>query len=104
MVGSPDRGGSDLGALRNHSALSSSSQLEHLLRVAASITQDANGAWAELWAVFKPHVTASGVVGAELEKGFVPECGWAEFLEKLWLLKHYLDSIDRICKDKHCVP
>jgi hypothetical protein len=75
--------------------------LEHLLRVAASITRDANAAWADLWGVFKPHVTASGMVCPEMEKGFVPECGWAEFLEKLWLLKHYLDSIDRICKDKH---
>ncbi|MGE5610916.1 MAG: hypothetical protein ACM359_16825 [Bacillota bacterium] len=69
--------------------------------MADSITRDANGVWAELWAAFKPHVTANGIVSPEMEKGLVPECGWAEFLEKFWLLKHYLDSIGRICKDKH---
>lgn len=76
-------------------------QLEHLLRVAASVTRDANTVWADLWAAFKPHVTPGGVIGPEMTKGFVPECGWPEFMEKLWLLKHYIDSIDRICKNKH---
>jgi hypothetical protein len=32
-----------------------------------------------------------------MAKGFVPPCGWPELLEKLWQLKHYLDSIERIC-------
>jgi hypothetical protein len=75
--------------------------LEHLLKVAASVTRDANNVWAEMWNEFKPHVTPGGVVSADMQKGFVPDCGWPEFLEKFWLLKHYLDSIDRICKNKH---
>ncbi|MDI6449439.1 hypothetical protein [Anaerobaca lacustris] len=72
-------------------------ELEHLLKVAASVTQDANHVWTDIWAQVKP-LTASGVRAAERTKdGFVPSCGWPEFLEKLWLLKHYLDSVQRIC-------
>jgi hypothetical protein len=76
-------------------------QTEHLLKVAASVARDASNTWADLWGEFKPHVTAGGLVSPELEKGFVPACGWAEFLERLWLMKHYLDSISRICRKTH---
>lgn len=72
-------------------------QLEHLLRVAALVTQDADNVWAEIWSEFKPLVTADGMIRPEAGKGFTPSCGWPEFLEKLWLLKHYLDSAQRIC-------
>ena len=77
------------------------SQADHLLRVAASVTQDANTVWADIWAELRPHVGPGGAADSEVRKGFVPSCGWAEFLEKYWLLKHYLDSIDRICRGRH---
>ncbi len=76
-------------------------QLEHLLRVAASVTQDADNVWAEIWSEFKPLVTADGMIRPEAGQGFTPSCGWPEFLEKLWLLKHYLDSVQRICTKQH---
>jgi hypothetical protein len=38
------------------------------------------------------------MVTPEMEEGFKPACGWPEFLEKLWLLKHYLDYIHRFCR------
>jgi len=72
--------------------------LEHLMKVAGSITQDANKTWAELWREFKPLVTSSGAVLPTAKDGYVPSCGWAEFLERFWLLKHYIDSIQRICE------
>ena len=31
-------------------------------------------------------------------KGFTPPCGWAAFLEKFWVLKHYLDCVHRFSK------
>lgn len=71
--------------------------LEHLLRVSGSIARDANKAWSDVWRELKPHVTVSGLVRPSLSEGFVPECGWSEFMERLWLLKHYIDSIQRIC-------
>jgi hypothetical protein len=76
-------------------------QLEHLLKVAASVTQDANNTWADIWNEVKPMVTPGGMVHPEAKHGFVPSCGWPEFLEQLWLLKHYLDSIQRICTKQH---
>lgn len=75
-------------------------QLDHLLKVAGSITQDANKTWADIWNELKRLTTSGGLIVPEGEKGFVPKCGWPEFLEKFWLLKHYLDSIQRICDKK----
>ena len=76
-------------------------ELEHLLKVAGSVAQDANKVWAEVFHELKQCVGVSGAVLPEAGKGFVPSCGWAEYLEKLWLLKHYLDSIQRICGRDH---
>ena len=73
-------------------------ELEHLLKVAGSVSQDANQVWAEMWGEFRKIVTGSGMIIPEAAAGFVPVCGWPEFLEKFWLLKHYLDSIQRICE------
>ena len=75
-------------------------QLEHLLKVALSVTKDANGAWASVWADLKHLVTANGLVLPEAREGFVPACGWPEFFEKLWLLRHYLDAVERICTER----
>jgi hypothetical protein len=80
--------------------LTALTQLDHLLKVTGSIAQDANKTWAEIWGELRHLTTGGGLVVPEGEKGFVPECGWPEFLEKFWLLKHYLDSIQRICDRK----
>ncbi len=74
---------------------------EHLLKVVASVNRDAADVWAQLWSEFKPHVSHSGAALPSIEKGFVPSCGWHEFLERMWLLKHYLDAMSRVCQDKH---
>ena len=76
-------------------------QLEHLLKVSGSVAQDANKVWAEMWSELKQMSTGGGMIVPEASQGFVPGCGWPEFLEKFWLLKHYLDSIQRICDGKH---
>ena len=76
-------------------------QLEHLLKVAGSISRDANKTWAEVWGELKHLSTGGGMIVPETAEGFVPKCGWPEFMENLWLLKHYLDSIQRICDKKH---
>ncbi len=75
-------------------------ETEHLLKVAESVARDANTTWAEIWGQFKPNVTPGGMILPRMQKGFVPACGWEEFLEKFWLLKHYLDSISRVCRKK----
>jgi hypothetical protein len=74
-------------------------RFQHLLRVAESVSDDAQQVWTQLWGEIKPHVTAAGTVSPNIVKGFVPACGWSEFLERMWLLKHYLDSVHRICQE-----
>jgi hypothetical protein len=73
-------------------------QLGHLLKVTASLSQDANQTWADIWGELRQLATGGGLVGPAAEKGFVPPCGWPELLEKFWRLKHHLDSIQRICE------
>ncbi len=72
-------------------------ELEHLLKVTHSVTQDANKVWAEIWDEMKRMATPGGMILPEATEGFVPSCGWPEFLEKLWMLKHYLDYVQRLC-------
>ena len=64
----------------------------------ASVNEDAAKTWGDLWEQLRTGVTPVGTVLPAMEQGFKPACGWAEFLEKFWLLKHYLDSIDHFCR------
>ncbi|MBN1509304.1 MAG: hypothetical protein JW955_20835 [Sedimentisphaerales bacterium] len=75
-------------------------QARHRLKVALSINEDALRAWASVWDEMKPMVTPGGMIDTKVAEGFVPACGWPEFLEKLWLLKHYLDYTRRMCTER----
>jgi hypothetical protein len=72
--------------------------LKNFRYVVASVNQEALRAWAELWKELQPQGPAGGAAAAEAGEGLVPLCGWAQFIEKFWLLKHYLDSIHRLCQ------
>jgi hypothetical protein len=82
--------------LSTTSVTDQAAQLDHLLKVAGAVVLDANKTWAELWAEFKQCVGRDGNALPQAPS-FVPACGWPEFLDKVSLLKHYLDSIHRIC-------
>lgn len=69
--------------------------------VVAAVNGDAQRAWSDLWEQLKGGVTPAGTVLPQMEHGFKPPCGWAEFLEKFWLLKHYLDYVQRFCAEQH---
>lgn len=71
-------------------------QLEHLIKVVASVSKDANLAWSEVWEELK--INAPGTARGRNQKAFVPTCGWPEFLEKFWMIKFYVDSIARVCQ------
>lgn len=58
----------------------------------ASVNDSALAVWADLWNDLRGSVTTNGAVTPGMAGGFKPACGWPEFLEKLWLLKHYLDG------------
>ena len=72
--------------------------LKNLRYVVGAVNEDARRVWEELWRELQGGVTPGGMVTPELEKGFQPSCGWPEFLEKFWLLKHYLDWMHRFSK------
>ncbi len=61
------------------------------LRDFNNVMQDALNVWADLWGELQGSITCGVMVLPEAENGFKPSCGWPEFLEKMWLLRHYLD-------------
>jgi hypothetical protein len=71
--------------------------LKNFRYVVANVNDDALKVWADLWDEMHQSVTPGGMVLPEMSKGFVPPGGWPEFLEKFWLLKHYLDYIHSFC-------
>jgi hypothetical protein len=71
--------------------------LKNFRYVVGAVNDDALRVWEDLWSELRPGVTAGGMVLPEMQKGFVPSCGWPEFLEKWFLLKHYLDYVQRFC-------
>ena len=66
--------------------------------IVGSVNESALSVWAELWRELQG-LAPNGLVAPEMRKGFEPSCGWPEFLEKFWLLKHYLDYTHRFCKE-----
>jgi len=72
--------------------------LQNFRYVVASVNDNALAVWADLWNELRSNVTVDGMVAPEIEEDFKPACGWPEFFEKLWLMKHYLDYIHRFCK------
>lgn len=74
---------------------------KHFKAVTNTILQDAEDIWADIWNEFQGSVTQGVILSPEAEKGhFIPKCGWPEFLEKMWQLKHYLDCAKRFCEVK----
>ncbi|MEN6437217.1 MAG: hypothetical protein ABFD97_01405 [Syntrophobacter sp.] len=64
------------------------------------VLKDAQHTWAEMWRDLQGEVTDGVVILPEAEKGCKPKCGWSEFLEKMWLLKHYIDYAQRFSEGK----
>ncbi|MCE5334787.1 MAG: hypothetical protein LLG06_09355 [Desulfobacteraceae bacterium] len=80
---------------QQYTVVSGEEKLRDLLNVTSTILQDADNTWAEIWNELMGVVTDGAVILPEAEKGFKPKCGWPEFLERIWLLKHQLDSAKR---------
>jgi hypothetical protein len=72
-------------------------ELRHVRSVTRTIVEQALDAWTELWGEFEGRITSGVMVLPEAEKGFTPECGWPEFLERMWQLRFYLASINKVC-------
>ena len=77
-------------------ALGPEDRLRHLRNVTSSLMDNALNVWAELWQEFDERVVFGVAVLPQAKEGFKPECGWPEFLERMWLLRHYLDFAKRL--------
>lgn len=83
-----------LEGLFGRQAASPDRAMKNFRYVVGAVNGEALKVWEELWKQLEPGV--SGVaVSPETSGGFTPACGWPEFLEKFWLLKHYLDYTHR---------
>jgi len=81
-----------------HKLVTHEERLGSFKAAVSSMNKDAQGVWAEIYSEFKDVATPGNVILPEAqEKGFIPSCGWPEFMEKIWLLKHYLDHTERLC-------
>lgn len=69
-------------------------KFEHHRKVAGVVLEGAQETWAELWRELQGAFVGVMVL-PEADKGFKPVCGWPEFLEKMWLLKHQIDYARR---------
>jgi len=72
-------------------------RMRHLHGVAASLLEDAEKVFAEVWEACQDPRTPEEIIdGVEPAEVGVPSCGWPEFLEKVHLLGHYLDHARRL--------
>jgi len=75
---------------------SSMTELQSLKNVNNGLIQDALNVWSELWAELDGQAGPVSKSSFEAESGFKPSCGWPQYLEKMWVLKYYLDFAKRI--------
>ena len=70
--------------------------LQEFKQATGRVMQDAINVWDELWAEFESQKLAEGETAATA--GFVPSCGWPEFLQKMWVLRNHLNFVKRISR------
>jgi hypothetical protein len=74
---------------------SPATELQDFRNLTNRLVQDALAVWAELWAELEDHVEPNGTTHAA-NNILEPSCGWTQFLEKMWVLKHHLDFVKRL--------
>ena len=73
-------------------------KLRHFRGVAASILRDALAVLEDIWNACEDTRTPEEILdGKEFPSGSLPTCGWTEFLEKLHLLRRYLEHARSLC-------
>lgn len=73
-------------------------KLRHFRGVAASVLNDAQKVWEEIWDACRDSRSCEEILeGIEEADGAMPACGWPELREKLHLLGHYIQYTRRLC-------
>ncbi|MBI5116324.1 hypothetical protein HZA56_07600 [Candidatus Poribacteria bacterium] len=73
-------------------------ELTHFRNVNGSLVQGALDTWGDIWDEMQNSVVYGVLVTPEIDKGFKPKCGWPEFLERMWLLRRYLEHAKTLCE------
>ena len=74
-------------------------KLRHYRGVAVGVMNDALNLWQEIWETCQDPRTCIEIIEGKSEpEGAIPTCGWPEFMEKLHLLRHYMDYTKRLCE------
>lgn len=60
------------------------------------VMQDAINVWDELWAELENQKVPED--DTDGQAGFIPSCGWSEFLQKMWILRNHLNFVKRISR------
>jgi hypothetical protein len=81
-------------------ALTPERMLFHFRNVNSSVLQDALDTWGDMWDQLQGRVTHGVLIEEESEGPLEPMCGWPEFLEKMMLIRHYLDYAKRFSEGK----
>ena len=90
--------GNDLGLETRREVDRFNARMRHFQAVAASVMEEANALWSELWDDLQDPRTVEEILdGVPVSEGAFPAGGWPEFKEKLRLLGHYLDYTLRLC-------
>jgi hypothetical protein len=92
--------GTGKGDQQSYKAILPEEKLRHFRNVTGSVLLDALDTWADIWNELQCAVTHGVLVSAEIKDGFTPSCGWPEFLERMWVLRHNLDYARRLCEGK----
>jgi hypothetical protein len=69
--------------------------LQSFKNVTNNLMQDALNVWADLWAELECHADSDDPMQPRSDGAFEPSCGWTQFLQKMWTLRHYLDFAKR---------
>lgn len=76
----------------------SEDKVQHLKNVTGEVLDDAQQVWAQLWRELQGVAVDGCLVLPNVDQALKPRCGWPEFLEAMWLLKHHLDYAQKFVK------
>jgi hypothetical protein len=80
--------------------VSSGGDLQEFKNITNRMMQDALQVWAQLWGELESRVPSEGrELPSAAEKG-TSSYEWSEFIEKMWLLRHYLDFTKRLSQQE----
>jgi hypothetical protein len=74
--------------------------LQKFKNITNQIMQDALHVWAQLWGELESRVPSEDRKSSCVAEKGMSSSEWTEFIEKMWLLRHYLDFTKRLSQQE----